>query len=65
MKSLDSVHDDCARRAALQGGFGQAVGMRVIPIDTRRFIKRESEIVLKGFARIDDGVYHLILAAGR
>jgi len=65
MKPLNSVHDDRARSAALQSGFGQTVGMRMIPIDTRRFVEREPEVILKSFTRVDDGVHHLVLAAGR
>jgi len=45
---FDTVNDDRAGSAALHGGLGYSVDVRVVPIEPLRFIFREVRAVLEG-----------------
>ena len=62
---LDSVHHQCARGAAEKITFGEAVNVRVIPVEPRRFVGREREAVLEGVAGIDQRLGYVVPVALR
>ena len=61
---LNSFHDQRSGSATLHGCFGDAVDVRMIPIESRRFVQWKLHVVLKGLAGINHGVDHFILMTG-
>ena len=62
---LNPFHDQRPGSAALYGRFGDAVNVRMIPIESGRLVQRKLHVVLKRLSGVDQGADHFILMAGR
>jgi hypothetical protein len=62
---FNAVHNKRAGSAAKDDLVGNAVNVRVIPIETWRLVGREDDVILKSLARIDDGFDDLVSVASR
>ena len=64
--SLDSFDDHCAGGSTEYLRFGEAVNMRVIPVEPGRLVSGNPKTVLKRWvARLNHGIQHVILVADR
>ena len=62
---LYSIHNQRSGRSALNRGFGQAMDVWVIPIESRRLISWELHVVLERVSGIDQGFDYVITMALR